>query len=77
MSFDLDSEYKVDFKIVKNDIPANIWASVLQNGEDELYWVHFQKLQGDIFLFNETYTQIRDFFGGHSNAEEPKSEDEL
>ncbi|CAI2362329.1 unnamed protein product [Moneuplotes crassus] len=70
--------YKVDFKVVKDDIPVNICASVLQTDQEGISCVHFQKsIQGDIFLFNETYKQIKDFFGGHSNAEEPKGKEEI
>ena len=53
------------------DEPVGIRANILKvECDEEKYCIEIIKEYGDIFKFDETYKNIRGFFGGYVNAKE-------
>ena len=60
--------YSADLKIIGEKGEVGIQANILKVADEDKHCVEFVKTSGHKVSFNEYYSVVKQYFGGHVNA---------
>lgn len=65
-------EYSATLSVLQDDTKVSMTVNILKVEGEDTHCVEAVKNSGERFVFNDIYNKMKQFFGGHSNAAEPK-----
>ena len=69
-SFKIGEKYNAILDVIEEETKLQMEVDILKVPDQEKYCIEVSRKNGDIFLFNKIYKQLKQFYGGHVNATE-------